>query len=352
MKNNAKALTPLYIVLIPVVLVVIVLNSGLLQRFLPAATVHGIDFKANQYNYYYFSVYNELLESDYAAQGFDPSKSASSQTRSDGTNWHDWLCQQAEERISFAVYYTALAEEAGYTFSQEELAPAEEALDRLEADAAASSISMKDYYVAYYGSGMTESVFRQELDRETRAEAYRTHLVETAVLSADEQAEVDAAGGTDFTANLQLIVLSAATDRFTGQTEERQLNDLGEKLDRLLARYTADPGSFSALAASYSALPNAAENGGMLANQRSEDLPESVAEWCFSGEIQPGDLYCAVDRNAGEGYLAVFTGWGESAAQEALSARLREEQVENAWTAARADYQVTRHAAGMKMVGN
>ena len=352
MKNNAKALTPLYIVLVPVVLVVIVLNSGLLQRFLPAATVHGIDFKANQYNYYYFSVYNELLESDYAAQGFDPSKSAGSQTRSDGTNWHDWLCQQAEERLSFAVYYTALADAAGYTFSPEELAAEEETLDRLEADAAASSISMKDYYVAYYGNGMTEAVFRQELNRETRANAYRAHLIETAVLSEEDQAAVDAAGGTDFTANLQLIVLSAAPDRFTGQVEERQLEDLEEKLDRLLARYTADPGSFRALAASYSTLPDAAENGGTLTNQRREDLPEAVAEWCFSDEIQPGDQYCAVDRNAGEGYLALFTGWGESAAQRELSAQLREAQVEDAWTAAQADYQVTRHAAGMKMVGN
>ena len=64
-KNNAKALTPMYIILVPVVLVVVLLNSGLLQRLLPAAQVRGTSYRANQYNYYYFSAYRDFLNTDY-----------------------------------------------------------------------------------------------------------------------------------------------------------------------------------------------------------------------------------------------------------------------------------------------
>ena len=67
MKNNAKGLTPLYIILVPIILVVVLLNSGLLQKLLPAADVHGETYRVNRYNYYYFTIYNAFLETDYCS---------------------------------------------------------------------------------------------------------------------------------------------------------------------------------------------------------------------------------------------------------------------------------------------
>ena len=56
MKNQSKLVRAFYIVLVPVVLVVILLNSGVLQKWLTAVTVDGEPYSAVRYDYYYYSV--------------------------------------------------------------------------------------------------------------------------------------------------------------------------------------------------------------------------------------------------------------------------------------------------------
>ncbi len=352
MKNNSKGLTPMYIILVPIVLVVVLLNSGLLQKLFPAATVHGEAYQVTQYNYYYFTVYNAFLETDYESEGFDPSRDAEQQTRSDGSTWFDWFCRQADQRLSEVVYYNALAQAAGYSFSEEELSPMDARLAELKAQAAVNSLSMKDYYVAYFGTGMTETIFLQELRRDVQADAYRAHLVEAEQPTAEEIDLWLSQHPTEdyLCADLQLIVLNAAADRFSGVTEQRQLDDLAARLDRLAQRYEASPPSFPELAAAYSAHPDAVENGGLLEEQRKEDLPDAVAEWCFGG-AQPGDLLQKLDRETGEGYLAVLTGWSGSAARREAAAALREDHVAQAAQAALSGYGVSHNAFGMKLAG-
>lgn len=351
MKNNDKGLTPFYIILVPVILIVILLNSGLLQKLFPAVTVRGEDYRVTRYNYYYFTAYNNFLETDYESEGFDPARDAKDQVRSDGSTWFDWFCRQADQRLSEVAYYNDLAQSAGYSFSEADMAPMEARLSAIKAQAAVNSLSMKDYYVAYYGTGMTEEVFLQELRRDVQADAYRAHLVASDQPSEEEIAQWLQQHPTEdyLCANLQLIVLEAATDRFSGVTEERQLDDLADRLNRLTARCEADPTSFRSLAVSYSARPDAGENGGILTDQRKEDLPAAVAEWCFSA--QPGDHFSAVDREAGAAYLAVLTGWGHSAARMDAEAELRESHVAEQAQAELANYAVNRNTFGMKLAG-
>ena len=54
MKNQSKLVRAFYIVLVPVVLVVILLNSGVLQKWLTAVTVDGEPYSAVRYDYYYY----------------------------------------------------------------------------------------------------------------------------------------------------------------------------------------------------------------------------------------------------------------------------------------------------------
>lgn len=348
MKNNEKGLTPFYIILVPIILVVILLNSGMLQKLLPAVTVCGEDLRVVQYNYYYFSVYNDLLAS--GAEGFDPSQNPEDQTRPDGSTWRDWICAQAENRLAEAVYFDAQA--ADYSFTSEELAPADARAAEWTAQAARNNLSVQNYLVAYYGAGMTEDIMRRELGREVRAEAYRRHLEESCQLTeAEVNAWLERNDRSDYaTANLQLIVLPAAADRFSGTVEERQLNDLEEQLRRLKSRYEGDPSSFSQLAAAYSAWPEAWENGGILVNQDREALPAAVAAWCFA-QPEPGAVFSAVDRDAGEGYLAVYSGPGVSAAwQDAIEA-LQAERVAEEAQAALASAPVAHHSLGMRFAG-
>lgn len=350
-KNNEKGLTPFYIILVPIILVVILLNSGMLQKLLPAVSVCGEDLRVTQYNYYYFSVYNGLLASDYTALGFDPAQSPESQTRDDGSTWRDWLCAQAEQRLVSAVYFDAQARREGYAFTEEELAPIDARTAEWTAQAALNNLSMQNYFVAYYGAGMTEDLMRRELGREVRAAAYRLHLQESYQPSEEEIDGWLARNPIEdyAAANLQLIVLEAAPDRFSGTAEDRQLDDLEERLRRLRLRYEAAPDSFSRLAAAYSVWPEAGENGGTLINQRREDLPAAVSAWCFDRPAA-GQVFSAVDRAAGEGYLAVYTGPGESAARQAAITALQ--ALEAALTVQQAlEAAPVEHSLGMRFAG-
>lgn len=92
--NHSAALRALYIILVPVVLLIILLNSGWLQRLLPAATVHGETYSVVRYNFYYFDYYNSFLE-QYEDQldelGYDPEQTDSEQIRDDGLSWKEFF---------------------------------------------------------------------------------------------------------------------------------------------------------------------------------------------------------------------------------------------------------------------
>ena len=148
MKNQSKLVRAFYIVLVPVVLVVILLNSGVLQKWLTAVTVDGEPYSAVRYDYYYYSVYLDFLDSDYEAAGFDPAVSAGSQIYDGDETWREHFCQQAEERLALTAYYNGQAQAAGYTFSQEELAPVEEKLQQIKEESARLGIQEGNYYPA------------------------------------------------------------------------------------------------------------------------------------------------------------------------------------------------------------
>jgi len=81
-KNNSPQLRALYIILVPIVLLIIILNSGILQKAFPAARVHGSGVSVVRYNYYYYDWYNRFLEENELRLdelGYDPSVSANSQ---------------------------------------------------------------------------------------------------------------------------------------------------------------------------------------------------------------------------------------------------------------------------------
>ena len=115
-----------YIIIIPIVLIVVLLNSGLLQTWLPAASCGGENFSAVRYNYYYYSYYNEFIDQNTGqleSLGYNQNTEPKDQQYEEGTTWDEHFRQEAETRISYAVYYNTLADQAGYVCSEEDLAP-------------------------------------------------------------------------------------------------------------------------------------------------------------------------------------------------------------------------------------
>lgn len=349
MKNNhSRILRSLYIVLVPVVLLTILLNSGWLQHLLVAVSVHGETYSVVRYNFYYFDVLNTFLEENadiLDELSYDPGQSAGKQIRADGMTWKAWFQQQAEANLSQTAYYCDLAQTANYVFSEAELAPVEETLARQVEQRALYNISAGNYYRSYYGAGMDQDTFTQELKRRVQAQAYREHQIANAQPS---QSDIDLWLAqhpmADYrTADLRVITLTALPDRETGETGPDQLTALSAKLDRLAERYESGA-NFADLQAAFSTLA-LGDEAGVLTGTTAADLPAVLADWCLTDQerLSEGETFSVVDYDNGIAYFVMLDSLGSSGPEAEAAAVLRTEIVDRLETEAFPDYQVVRN---------
>lgn len=362
MKLNLNSQDPmlrvLYILLVPIVALIIILNSGLLQRWVPAAVVHGERYSVARYNFYYFEYYNRFLDENadrLDELGYDPGGTDTKQFTDEGISWKSFFLREAEKDMAETAYYYDLAQAAGYEFSEEELLPVGERLAEHAAAQAASNINARNYYTAYYGSGTTEEIYTAELTRVVKARAYKDYLIRSA---APTQAQIDAYIAANAvpdyrTADLRVITLEAQPDRETGQIGQEQLDALGRKMERLTARYDAGE-SFEDLQAAFSTKA-LGDRQGVLTDATRLDMPEGLAYSLFFGGDDPAaypDGFPVGDYMTGASgsteYFIILDAWGGSGpereatltlGEEALLGRAQAEIAEN--------YQVREQRFGM-----
>lgn len=354
MKTNDPILRAMYIILVPVVLLIILLNTGMLQKHLTAVTVGDEKYTVVRYNYYYFDYYNSFLEENenrLDELGYDPETADKEQSYDENTTWKEFFQANAEANLVETAYYYDLAAEAGYQFSEEELAPVEETLADHKAEQTLYGIKADNYYISYYGSGMTETAYTEELTRQVKARAYKAHL---AAKYEPEQEEIDqwleANRVEDYqSANLRIITLNALPDRETGEVGADQLTALSTKLSKLAARYERGV-PFEELKNSFSTCSLGGADGELTAVY--SDLPEELARWCLAGQngLSSGDTTTYVDGEAGVAYFVIFDGAGENGALLEAQVALSERSMEADRQKILQDYQVVHNTLGMMLV--
>lgn len=315
MKNNPYMLRALYIILVPMVLLIILLNSGWLQRFIPAASVNGENYSVVRYNYYYYDYQTTFLhahEHELDELGYNPDIKAEKQDYDGTLSWKEFFQRGAEAQMAETAYYCAMAEQNGYLFSEEELAPVAQRVEQNAAAAANNGISIKNYYIAYYGPGMDEERYTAELTQVVKAQTYKRHLIDTylaeqsaleAYLAEHEETEYASV-------QLQIIVLNATPDRATGEIGKPQLDALQSKLEALIARYDSGA-SFEELQRSFS---DGEEDSILLT--RASEMPEQLkAHYIEQQSLSGGTIaeeFSFLDEGSGTAYFAIRTGEGES----------------------------------------
>jgi hypothetical protein len=347
MNNNSKMLRAFYIILIPIVLLMILLNSGLLQRVFTAATVYGEKYSAVRYNYYYFSVYEDFLADGLADSDYDASAAAGAQQYDENTTWKEHFVQLAQERMILAAYYNKLAQEAGYVFTEKELAPVQEKLDEISQLCSDNGVKESNYYSAYYGSGMNVTRFTEELIYEVQGQAYRAYLESQWQADPSDVADWLSANPTEDHAltDLWLIELDAVPSRSTGQVGEQQLTDLSQRLARLADRQ-AQGADMAALAGYGDVLWG---TDGLVENADRADLPELVADWCFADGRQVGDVTTLLDETEGKAYLVLIADLNGSSAQKTAQEALSQIAMDQMEEQALAEAPVEYHSMGMQL---
>ena len=149
------------VVVVVAAVVLLVWNSGILQRTLTAVEVDGVKYTAADVEYYYNSAYNQIVNTymnQYYSTPFDTSISTEKQVYDEetGQTWHDYLMESALANLTHDTALAAQAEAAGHTLSAETQEELDALLTQLDTGWISYGYANRDAFIrASYGSHMT-----------------------------------------------------------------------------------------------------------------------------------------------------------------------------------------------------
>lgn len=153
--------------MICVVIVTNVVESGIIQRNTTAATVNDTKISAAELNHYYVDSVNQFMSQfgNYIAlSGIDTTKPLDEQIQNEetGATWADYFMETATNTMKsmYAVYNEAVAQ--GYTLSDEAAADLDKSISNMASYAKLYGYSdAKSYIKAVYGKGCNEKTYRK-----------------------------------------------------------------------------------------------------------------------------------------------------------------------------------------------
>ena len=359
MKNTgAKVKLPphvVLIILIPLVLVLMMLNTGWIQGILPAVTVYGRSYSALEFRYYFYNAYYDYVN-EHAEEleelNLDVTKTLKDQTYDGERTWQDYFQDAALEKMEEVTLLLEAAAEAGFSAEDEVGAACDERLEKLRQYCIDTGLSsLEDYFTAYYETGMTQERYLELYADQTVARLYREERAEQSVPTEDEVERRAASLGTSAvpTAPVSLACFEAAADRVSGEPEQRQWDNARTLAETFLERWEQDGGGtelFCAMTVTYVQAAQGPEDG-VWNDMEAEALEPDVAQWCFAPERKEGDT----------ALLSGETGWwvvcylqeGEDARLRQARQELQQEQYEQ-WCSQRQNGRTTViHALGMTL---
>lgn len=315
------------------------------QKVLTAAKYEGEKLNVAEYNYYYMSLYNQLISltqqyDSYYGQGYgsyltgfdvtlDPAEQEYlSEEKIDGVEtWADYFKVMAPEKafLNRAVYAEATSEDAkkaGFELSDAEKTEMQNEIDEifreLEEKAKEADFSLNNYISKSCGEGLTEESYKALIERDYMVEKYLTWYQENASESADKK-DVDAYYAEhkdDFDyASARVFTVSYAEPEKDADSEDPVYTKKQAKAraNDFLAKIT-DEASFIAAAKEF-ALPSqkdsfksdsATDMSGVLKSNVAQSN-EDLANWLFDSARVAGDKVVIDDSENELYYIAYLT---------------------------------------------
>lgn len=149
-------------------------DSGIVQRSLPAYTVGSQSFSVTDVDYYFYNQYNNIAP--YASYyGLDTSVSLKEQEISEGQTWYDYLMEQAETSMSDVSALITAAKAEGYTISEEGQANIDSTIESIKSAAGQYGLTEGSYLTYAYGRYMTPSAFKSAVTEYYLAQDYASY---------------------------------------------------------------------------------------------------------------------------------------------------------------------------------
>ncbi|HZK21933.1 MAG TPA: peptidylprolyl isomerase [Oscillospiraceae bacterium] len=174
---------------------------GIPQKLISVATVDNQKITAAEHNYYYSSLYNDILsysryyEQQYAQMygegmgayltGYDSNLSPGAQKYagddefdelSENASWADYFMLAAPRRAYISKYFYDEAIKNNITLSEDELKELNDEIEEVRKTANENNFSLNRYLFFLSGEGVNESLFKTLRERDMLASKYQTEL--------------------------------------------------------------------------------------------------------------------------------------------------------------------------------
>ena len=217
------------VVFVLVAALLVVVNSGVLERSATAITVDGENYTAAQMNYYYYGIKNSIINSGYSSfYGIDTSVAMDKQNMSDTAKmllqvtdegditWDQFFRDYATRQLSVQVMAAKEAEANGMGEDDDIRAEVNEVIDNITAGAKEQGYTLKSYLKLAYGSTMTVSTFKKMMTLEEVATHYMQHYQEELSYTESQLEEYYQANSSDFdVASYEYIYFKGTADSTT-----------------------------------------------------------------------------------------------------------------------------------------
>lgn len=355
-KTGAKAKLPPHvalIILLPLILALLMLNTGWLQMIVPAVTVYGTSYSALEFSYYFYDAYYDYIN-EHAEEldelGLDVSKALKDQVYNGDQTWQDYFKEVALDALKEDTILLEAAGDAGFTAQEEVQMACDARIEEVTQYCIVTGLSsLSDYFTTYYGTGMTQERYLELYSAQTLAELYLESIAEDFEPEEDEMiAHASTLSTTaEPTVTLSLAYFGAENDRVTGQPEQRQWDNARILAETFLERWDQEGGGtelFCAMAAAYTRLEEGSADV-VWENMSAEDLELGLAQWCFEPERSEGDT--AVIQGEKGWWAVCYLDQGEDARLLQARQDLWQASYDQWRTERQAGQTITTYALGM-----
>lgn len=309
------------VVFVLVAALLVVVNSGVLERSATAITVDGENYTAAQMNYYYYGIKNSIINSGYSSfYGIDTSVAMDKQNMSDTAKmllqvtdegditWDQFFRDYATRQLSVQVMAAKEAEANGMGEDDDIRAEVNEVIDSITAGAKEQGYTLKSYLKLAYGSTMTVSTFKKMMTLEEVATHYMQHYQEGLSYTESQLEEYYQANSSDFdVASYEYIYFKGTADSTTdadGNTVQpteaasaAAKTAAAEAAAAALERYQAGE-SLSVIAADYES------TGSYSSVDAGSNNGSALSTWVFDKARTSGES--AVVTDDPNSYVVVF----------------------------------------------
>ena len=149
------------VVVVVAALVMILWNTGILQRNITALEVDGVKYTAADVDFYFNSAYNSIVNQytqTYYMAPFDTSSSTKNQVydQESGQTWYDYLMETAINNLKSDTALSAKAAAEGYTLSESAQESLDSTVKQMETGWITSGYTSRDSFIKVnFGSAMT-----------------------------------------------------------------------------------------------------------------------------------------------------------------------------------------------------